>query len=111
MTLGQGISDVSTELVDLMLRMPDPVAKKALRKELVQILELTADLVDGRVMTRTGQYRVARSALAEASAAVQAAKEDVDMLVGAVARVANAIHLVTPVARAASRAGRKDETD
>ncbi len=111
MTLGQGLSDVSVELVDLMLKMPDPVVKKALRKELVQILELTADLVDGRVMTRTAQYRAARGALAEASDAVQDAKDDIEQLATAVARVANAIHLVTPVATTASRTGRKGGED
>ena len=110
MTLGQGLSDVSTELVDLMLKMPDPVVKKALRKELVQILELTADLVDGRVSTGTAEYRAARGGLAEARGAIQDAADDIEQLGTAVARVANAIHLVTPVASMAARPerGRSD---
>ncbi len=102
MTVGEELAKASDGIIDLMLQTPDLQEKKALREQLTKILAEPAKLVETNVDKDTAQYRAATAGLAEANAAIEAAKRDLKKVADTINRLARAIDAVGKLAAAAA---------
>ena len=97
MTLGAQLKELSDGILDLLLKTKDVEEKRRLRKQLTEVHEQTAHLVDTNVDAATEAYADATASLNESIRAIREAQADLGHVARTISKIAKAIRLVEQV--------------
>jgi hypothetical protein len=97
-TLGKDLQKMSHLLQALILSEPNVTKKKALRKQLTAVLDVTAQLVDRNVGEVTDLYRRSTGAVEQANAQIVLAMQDLGEVAETIDAVAQAVDLLAELA-------------
>ena len=104
MDIGEQLHDLAEQILALIRATDDLGQKKALRTKLTQVLKETERLTTINVRTDTKKYANATAALNDAKEAVAAAIEDLAQVAQTIEQVAEAIDLVVEIGKKAAGA-------
>lgn len=97
-TLGKDLQKMSHLLQALILSEPNVTQKKALRKQLTAVLDVTAQLVDRNVGDVTDLYRRSTEAVEQANAQIIQAMQELGEVAATIDAIAQAVDLLAELA-------------
>lgn len=89
--LGSEMSEMLTNLTQLIIRTPDPDTRKKLAKQHERLSSMLQSLIDKTVDAALPEYAAAAAALKVANQQAEAAKKNLDKVADAITSVADAI--------------------
>jgi uncharacterized phage infection (PIP) family protein YhgE len=97
-TLGKDLQKMSHLLQALILSEPNVAKKKALRKQLTAVLDVTAQLVDRNVGDVTDLYRRSTEAVEQANTQIIQAMQELSEVAATIDAIAQAVDLLAELA-------------